>query len=134
MFNSLQKQPSIVMAGWQDTILAYQPGVLNVLPDHLSRLFPSCLWPQPHSSETTGQGDLSTLPTSSPHCSLEPEPDTRPPEDITVCYLHIMQDDDLKQTRAEVPEGQRQAVQAKTHDMAHLGAHKMVQAICQGRT
>lgn len=129
-----QKQPSIVMAGWQDIILefdfniVYRPGVLNVLPDHLSRLFPSSLWPQPHASHASSS-DTATFRASSPHHPLQPEPHTLPGENITVCYTHIMEDDDLKRTRAEVPESKRQAVLSETHDMGHPGAHKMIQAI-----
>lgn len=122
-----QKQPSIVMAGWQDTILefdfgvVYRCGVLNVLPDHVSR-FPS-------SPQTAVHTTAYPIPTSAPHHPLEPEPDTRPPEDITVCYMHLLQDDDLNRTRAEVPEGKRQVVLANTHHMGHPGGHKMVKAI-----
>ena len=43
-----QKQPNPLMAGWYDTILSFpamklihRPGILNLLPDTLSRLFPA---------------------------------------------------------------------------------------------
>ena len=44
-----QKYLSPMMAGWMETILAYtfsifhRPGVLNILPDRLSRLYPAAL-------------------------------------------------------------------------------------------
>ena len=116
-----QKHTSIVMSGWQDVILeydfdiVYRPGILNILPDHLSRLFPKELWPKEQQLDDL-LATTSIVPTDAE------------PMHITSCYMHVLQEDNVS-TRAEVPEEQRNTVMAEAHGPGHFGGQQMVKTI-----
>src|SRR5690606_35246266 len=95
-----------MMTTWQDVILQhsftihYRPGILNVLPDALSRLFPDYIR-KPALNQTTDAPILA--------------------------YLHAIQDDNSQ--REIVPESERQNLLHTTHIQGHLGSAAMVKAI-----
>jgi IS30 family transposase len=106
-----QQNLNPMMTTWQDTILNYsfdihyRPGILNVLPDALSRLFPA--------------------KTNRPQPTQE--------DRIKLAYMHVIQNEETE--RMTVPEEERQDLLYHTHAMGHIGTNAMVQAIHQqGKT
>jgi hypothetical protein len=101
-----QKDMNSMLTGWQETIwsytfkVVYRPGVLNVLPDALSRQFPQELW----TSRTEG-----TAPTK------------------VYGYIHLMQDSNTP--RETVALSDRKTVLADTHALGHFGTNAMVKHI-----
>jgi RNase H-like domain found in reverse transcriptase/Integrase core domain/Chromo (CHRromatin Organisation MOdifier) domain/Integrase zinc binding domain len=106
-----QKDLSPMVTGWLDTILdytfkiVYRPGILNVLPDALSRQFPKDLW------------------TAKPKNIVSK----------VYAYVHLIQDKNT--VRNDVPKIKRQTVLTETHAIGHVGANAMVNQIhAQGQT
>jgi transposase InsO family protein len=106
-----QKDMSPMMTGWHDTILnyhfkiEYKPGIMNILPDHLSRLFPP-----------TMKKAYDDIPSSSSN------------EDIANTYLHLLQDKDNKLNEIK-EEKQKIEIMRKVHDLGHPGSNAMVKLI-----
>lgn len=107
MFLHSQQDLNPMMTAWQDTILNYnftihyRPGIVNILPDALSRLFPAKVNP------------------------AHPTPTDR----INLAYMQVIQDEETKRTI--VPESERQDLLYRTHAMGHIGTNAMVKAIHQ---
>jgi transposase InsO family protein len=105
-FMHTQKEMNSMLTAWQETILdytfkvVYRPGVLNVLPDALSRQFPQELW-------------TSRIPGTAPSKIYG--------------YVHLIQDADTQ--RVTVTISKRQAVIEDAHALGHIGANAMVKHI-----
>jgi len=105
-FMHSQKEMNSMLTGWQETILdytfkvVYRPGVLNVLPDALSRQFPQELW----SSKSSG-----TMPTK------------------VYGYIHLIQD--ASTPRETVAMNKRKSLLESTHALGHFGTNAMVNHI-----
>jgi hypothetical protein len=101
-----QKEMNSMLTGWQETILdftfkvVYRPGVLNVLPDALSRQFPQELW----SGKPMHHGPLKVYG-----------------------YTHLIQDEQTP--RETVAMSQRTELLATTHALGHFGTNAMVNHI-----
>jgi hypothetical protein len=80
--------------------IVYRPGVLNILPDALSRLFPQKLW--------TDRPKLKT------------------PMKV-YGYIHMLQDKSVPRFTVAVKE--RKSLMAEVHSLGHIGANKMVNQI-----
>jgi len=101
-----QKDMNSMLTNWQETILdfnfkvVYRPGVLNVLPDALSRQFPQELWTSrpPGSAPTKVYG-----------------------------YTHLIQDSQTP--RVTVALSERKSLLAETHALGHFGTNAMVKQI-----
>ncbi|KAF9153033.1 hypothetical protein DFQ26_000696, partial [Actinomortierella ambigua] len=96
-----------MMTNWQDILLNYnfdvhyRPGILNVLPDALSRLFPASV--------------------------RSPEIDAHVSGDNVIAYMqHIRPTEEVLDV---VPEEERTQLLYTTHIMGHIGASAMVKAI-----
>ncbi len=94
------------MAGYTPTVnysfsVHYRPGILNILPDALSCLFPARMQRQ-------------QIPSTKDQA-------------IALAYMHILQNEETE--RQLVPEDQRQELLYTVHAMGHLGANAMVAAI-----
>jgi hypothetical protein len=101
-----QKDMNSMLTGWQEIIwsytfkVIYRPGVLNVLPDALSRQFPQELW----TRRTDG-----SVPTK------------------VYGYIHLIQDSSTP--RQTVALSERRVVLADTHALGHFGTNAMVKHI-----
>ncbi|GJJ75509.1 hypothetical protein EMPS_07867 [Entomortierella parvispora] len=101
-----QKELNSMLTGWHETILSYdftveyRPGVMNVLPDHLSRLFPASI--QTRYDSNHGH--------------------------IVNAYMHIMQNKDTMLEVVHGKKKQDDILN-KTHALGHLGANAMVRSI-----
>lgn len=112
-FIHTQRDLNPMMTAWQDTLLNYsftvhyRPGILNVLPDALSRLFPTHM----------------RLPKTIEHEEHQ----------VALAYVHAMQNDET--ARQIVPEKERDEILHHAHAMGHLGTNAMVKSIqSQGKT
>lgn len=100
-----QKDLNPMMQGWLDTLFNYtftvvhRPGILNILPDHLSRLFPRSAW----------EGHVVTNPTSN----------------ISVAI--VKQQDPLG--RIEPVENVRIKLMEEKHLLGHFGSEAIMQAL-----
>jgi len=96
-----------MMTTWQDTILNYtftihyHPGIINILPDALSHLFPPSIRDQ----------------------VLTPSPTDM----LSIAYLHTIQNNETK--RQTIPVEDRELLLVRAHGMGHLGTNAMVKAI-----
>jgi len=105
-FMHSQKEMNSMLTAWQETILdytfkvVYRPGVLNVLPDALSRQFPPELW-------TSKAGQMPTL--------------------YAYGYTHLIQGPDTP--RETVSVSHRKELLIDTHALGHIGANAMVKHI-----
>jgi hypothetical protein len=105
-FMHSQKEMNSMLTAWQETILdytfkvVYRPGVLNVLPDALSRQFPQELW----TNRTLG-----TAPSK------------------IYGYVHLIQDADTQ--RVTVGISDRKGILVDAHALGHIGANAMVKHI-----
>ena len=105
-FMHSQKEMNSMLTAWQETILdynfkvVYRPGVLNVLPDALSRQFPSELW----TDRIAGTAPVKLYG-----------------------YTHLIQDGNTPRITVTVP--QREQVLADVHGIGHFGANAMVKRI-----
>jgi len=105
-FMHTQKEMNSMLTAWQETILdytfkvVYRPGVLNVLPDFLSRQFPQELWLD----------------------KIEGKAPTR-----IYGYIHLIRDKDTPQET--VPVSGRNKLLVEAHAMGHVGANAMVRHI-----
>jgi RNase H-like domain found in reverse transcriptase/Reverse transcriptase (RNA-dependent DNA polymerase) len=106
MFLHSQQNLNSMMVGWQDTILNYsftihyRPGIINTLPDALSRLFS----PQHKQRKATDQNQI-----------------------LALAYMHIIQNKETE--RENVPIEERAKILHDTHKMGHIGTNAMVAAI-----
>jgi hypothetical protein len=95
-----------MLTGWHKTILSYnfkveyRPGVMNVLPDHLSRLFPAFM----HRRDLDKDNH------------------------IVMAYMHVLQNKDTSVRVIEDPKEQEDILH-KTHSFGHPGTNAMVRAI-----
>ncbi|GJJ71582.1 hypothetical protein EMPS_03932 [Entomortierella parvispora] len=135
------------IANWTETILShdfeciYRPGLLNIIPDALSRAFPKELWT--HSSEpssehrdkrrktaavTTRRGFRPTVPENNDQTlSVSSEQLGNNLSDPSAPFVHQMQ---LAEDAMTIPkESERSDLLQKTHGDAHLGANAMVNAL-----
>ncbi|GJJ77462.1 hypothetical protein EMPS_09821 [Entomortierella parvispora] len=135
------------IANWTETILShdfeciYRPGLLNIIPDALSRAFPKELWT--HSSEpssehrdkrrktaavTTRRGFRPTVPENNDQTlSVSSEQLGNNLSDPSAPFVHQMQ---LAEDAMTIPkESERSDLLQKTHGDAHLGANAMVSAL-----
>ena len=102
-----QQDLNPMMTGWQDTILNYsfsvhyRPGIINILPDALSRQFPETIRNK----------------------RLKHDEDSYK----AIAYIHMMQNED--NTREIVPECDRNSAMHNAHAMGHLGTNAMVRSI-----
>jgi len=110
-FIHTQKDLNSMMTNWHDTILdytfkvVYRPGILNILPDALSRQFPTSLW----TSRTNTVAKK------------------------VYGYIHLIQDGQTP--RVTVPMKERRALLADVHALGHFGTNAMVKQIHeQGKT
>lgn len=105
-FIHTQKELNSMLTGWHDTILSYnfkveyQPGIMNVLPDHLSCLFPAVM------------------------CTAYDSTD----DHIINAYMHVLQTKDMPLQVIEDVK-QQENILARTHLLGHFGANAMVRAI-----
>jgi hypothetical protein len=105
-FIHTQKELNSMLTGWHETILSYnfkieyRPGVMNVLPDHLSRLFPA------------------TMRTKHEHKDNH----------IFNAYMHVLQSKDVPLKVIDNKQQQDDILQ-KTHSFGHLGSNAMVRSI-----
>ena len=105
-FMHTQKEMNSMLTAWQETILeynfkvVYRPGVLNVLPDALSRQFPTELW----TDRIAGTNPLKVYG-----------------------YIHMIQDKDIPKETVSVPR--RQKLLADVHEIGHFGTNAMVNRI-----
>ncbi|KAI8601940.1 hypothetical protein EDD21DRAFT_353213 [Dissophora ornata] len=94
------------MTSWHEAILSYnfkveyRPGVMNILPDHLSRLFPGPMMDR-HESSRSG---------------------------TTNAYLHIMQAGDAPRRTVE-KQSERTDMLQRVHVLGHCGKNIMVKNI-----
>jgi hypothetical protein len=101
-----QKELNSMLTGWQEVInsytfkVIYRPGVLNVLPDALSRQFPMELW----TNRAPLSGPLKVYG-----------------------YMHMIQGDD--NPRDTVPESERGKMLTEAHELGHSGTNAMVNYI-----
>ena len=135
------------IANWTETILShdfeciYRPGLLNIIPDALSRAFPDELWASPpeisseHRDKRRKIAAVSTrrgFRTSSSTAS-EPLPEISSEQlgaslsNPSAPFVHRMQLPD--DTMANPAESRRPDLLQKTHGDAHLGANAMVNAL-----
>jgi len=111
--------PPSMLVNWLDTLLEFQfdivhrPGIANVLPDHLSRLFPA--------SEKTN--DSATGPAVQTPPSDQP---VRNSPELRVGFLNM---DPEEVDRQLVPQEKRSALLERIHNRGHFGAVSMVRAI-----
>jgi len=120
MRNKPQLSPMILK--WLDTLwdfefdIVHRPGVANILPDHLSRLFPA----EPKEPTRVPRQRTSSEPNASgENC-------TEPLKYMRVSYMNLDPKD--KKLRV-VPEEKRAAMLEETHTKGHFGAVAMVNAI-----
>jgi hypothetical protein len=105
MYIHSQPEWNAMLTNWQETILnytftiIYRPGILNILPDALSRLYPT---------------DIKKIP-------------SKHENQIIISCLHFLQDDQTIQT--EVEQAKRSDILFNTHAMGHIGANTMVNSI-----
>jgi transposase InsO family protein len=106
------------MVTYLETLLDYQfdivhrPGIANVLPDHLSRLFAEPVM-TPDSMMLRSEGMVHTHPTM----------------DKTTLCVRFLNVDPLESERKLVPEGERAALLERAHGDGHNGAVAMTKAI-----
>jgi transposase InsO family protein len=109
VFIHSQKNLNPMLHGWLDTLLNYnftiihRPGILNILPDHLSRIFPSSV--------------------------LEYNKITNDDHDISACISVIQQVDPLDFT--EPPKEDQTAMVKTKHLLGHFGADALIRGIHQ---
>jgi hypothetical protein len=102
-----QQNLNSMMTTWQDTILNYtftihyHPGIINILPDALSRLFPPSIRNQ------------VLIPSAS--------------DEVSLAYLHTIQNSETE--RKTIPLDDREIFLVHAHGMGHLGTNGMVKAI-----
>jgi hypothetical protein len=140
------------IANWTETILSYhftcvyRPGLLNIIPDALSRAFPDELWSNKPSDQikhlnkkhhiaavntqsglrkyTQANQSTAPLPATSQQLASRLRKENIDP---TIPYVHQIQTADQEQI---VPDEQNRFHHLKTaHGFAHLGANAMVNAL-----
>jgi transposase InsO family protein len=117
----MQKKPQLppMMANWLDTLLDFQfdivhrPGIANVLPDHLSRLF------------AVSEDVNATTNVTAPVLSDE-QRQTRECPTLRVNYLNV---DPAEEPPSVLPEDKRADMLAKAHGLSHGGVTSMVKTI-----
>ena len=105
-FIHTQKELNSMLTGWHETILSYdfkveyRPGVMNILPDHLSRLFPAAM----HRKYVSNH------------------------DHIVNAYMHVLQSPDNAH-KVVLDKKQQMKILDTTHMLGHLGANAMVRSI-----
>ena len=105
-FIHTQKELNSMLTGWHETILSYdfkveyRPGVMNVLPDHLSRLFPQSIQAKHKAAD----------------------------DNIVLAFLHTWQGKESPYKTIKHKSTQQDILQ-RVHDLGHLGGNAMVRSI-----
>jgi len=105
-FIHTQKELNSMLTGWHETILSYnfkveyRPGVMNILPDHLSRIFPAFMHMRSNDKD----------------------------DHIVLAYMHILQNKETP-ARIVDDAKEREDILSRTHSFGHLGTNAMVRAI-----
>jgi transposase InsO family protein len=148
-FIKTQADLPATIANWTETILSYdfkcvyRPGLLNIIPDALSRAFPSELWASPDpdplvhrdkrrkAAVSTRSGFRAFSAPSSPELVVKAKDLANHmldlPIDPKAPYIHQPQTPDKEMITP--PESERQAILKDIHETAHLGANAMVNAL-----
>jgi transposase InsO family protein len=144
-----QKELPQILADWRETLLnynfqcIYRPGLLNIIPDALSRAFPDELWqtkesPTPGKATNTVGSKVSAVITrrafreaeNAPMQLISTSEEMAENLDNTITnqpYVHVAQD---KDTERQVPTVNKQKELLRdTHSFGHLGVNAMVTAI-----
>lgn len=107
-FIHTQRELNAMLTGWHETILSYdfkveyRPGVLNTLPDHLSRLFPQAIQDKHRTDENY----------------------------IINAYMHVWQGTGKESSHNTMRDKRRQQVILKrVRSLSHLGANAMVRSV-----
>lgn len=102
------KELNAMLTGWHETIMSYdfkveyRPGVMNVLPDHLSRLFPQPMQDKHRADENN----------------------------IVMAYMHVWQGLGKESSHSTISSKSRQQdILKRVHSLGHLGANAMVRSI-----
>jgi transposase InsO family protein len=96
-----------------DFDLVHRPGVENVLPDHLSRIF----------------AKLSPPSERVDHCAPSSASASSGSDGTPVAQVYFLHSDPQTTTRQVVPEADRAAVLQEVHELGHFGANAMVDSI-----
>ena len=140
-----------IITNWKATLLnynfkcVYRPGLLNVIPDALSRAFPDELWTTEENTNLTVKSSKrnvaavtrrglrkTTLPEPAEEVSISSAELSESLASISVDheapYAHVMQTEDMERdTVLDVKE--RKQLLKQVHEFGHLGGNAMVKAI-----
>jgi len=156
-----QKELPQIITNWKATLLnydfdcVYRPGLLNVIPDALSRAFPDELWKTENNLKAVARAEPRDVVESrlgfrnveqlippekisvhnaemAEYLRESPEPEEpvadAEPEARQAPYAHVMQNEDT--TRDTVLDrDERTQLLKQVHEFGHLGANAMVKAI-----
>jgi hypothetical protein len=120
-----QKHTSPMIVSWLHKLLDYnftfihRPGLLNVLPDHLSRLFPPHLFKswEEVSNSISLVAFISTSPTEDSTALPSPDPDSNDPQAVVNPLPAITESDYLLSVRENLLHS--------AHDFGHFGSEAM---------
>jgi len=147
-----QKELPAIVSNWRETILnydfvcTYRPGLMNIIPDALSRAFPEELWPPQQelkqtlalsnkvAAVSTRNGLRRPVDTADPSSTIAPAHSSQLADQLgnmsispTAAYTHVIQSADKE--RNIVSESERDSLLDETHKFGHLGANAMVKAL-----
>lgn len=132
-----------ILAEWKETIFSYdfqivhRPGILNIIPDALSRAFPDELWEERKMSEIKASKKYNAA-MASPQAETIDSADfalQMSPEGLKLAegiqlpdkpFMHFTHEADDRQVPAK---SSRKEILNKTHSFGHLGATAMVNMI-----
>jgi putative transposase len=156
-----QSELPTTIANWREALMkfdfqcVYRPGMLNIIPDALSRAFPEELWkttdaPNPRLDIVTHQSKrikttiaaVSTRSSFRPNTTDSNEANTENPYinskqlarhiegldiDTNAPYIHVMQTEDREYVLPSIHD--QELLLREIHDFGHLNANAMVDAI-----
>lgn len=146
-----QKELPQIITNWKATLLnynfecVYRPGLLNVIPDALSRAFPDELWMSTESTNSkvsskkhniaavTRTGLRRTKPANAAEETIITSTElaerlSTVPIDHEAPYMHVMQSEDMQRDTVLDTEERKQLLK-QVHEFGHLGGNAMVKAI-----